>query len=335
MRLLFFGTSAFAVPSLERLAGSQHSVVACVTQPDRPKGRGLAPEPSPVKQAAQRLGVAVLQPERPHADLFRALSPEAGVVVAYGQMIRRDLLELPAHGMLGVHPSLLPKYRGAAPIARALLNGERMTGVTIFRLTERLDAGDTLIRQPVTIEPREDAGALAQRLAGLGAEALLTALEALADRRADFEPQDERQATLAPKLTKADGRVDWTLPAEVLDRRIRALVPWPGTVTEWRGRALKLWRATVDAAAGANGRATPGTVLAVAEGTLTVAAGQGALVLDEVQPAGRRRMSVREFLTGHPLRVGDQLGRAGVTPQAADVKPQTVDPDSGRPTQER
>jgi methionyl-tRNA formyltransferase len=309
MRIIFFGTAEFAVPSLEHLAnptGGQ-TVVMCVTQPDRPQGRGLGVEPSPVKRAAARLGLPLMQPSRLQAALFETLQPEAGVVAAYGQLIPTELLALPTHGMLGVHPSLLPKYRGAAPVAWAILNGEATTGVTIFRLNERLDAGAILSEQAVPIEAGEDAEALTSRLARLGAGALLGTLQAMAAGQVRVRAQDESSASLAPKLTKAQGQIDWQSPAEFIDRLVRATIPWPGAATTWRGGALKIWSAGVGER-GANAAAVPGTVIDVTAETLAVATGRGTLVIREVQPAGKRRMRVREFLAGHPIKIGDILG---------------------------
>ncbi|MDP3702767.1 MAG: methionyl-tRNA formyltransferase [Candidatus Omnitrophota bacterium] len=311
MRVIFFGTAEFAVPSLEQLANAKsgQSVVMCVTQPDRPQGRGLTVESSPVKRAATQLGLPLMQPPRLQSAAFEALQPEVGVVAAYGQLIPRELLSLPTHGMLGVHPSLLPKYRGAAPVAWALLNGEAATGVTIFRLNERLDAGDILSEQTVSIEPGEDAQALTNRLAHLSAGALLRTLEALAAGRLNARPQDESRASLAPKLTKAQGQVDWQRPAELIERLVRATSPWPGAATTWHGDPLKIWSVKVGEER-PNASAAPGTVLGASADGLSVATGKGTVLIQEVQPAGKRRMRVREFLAGHPMKPGDRLGHA-------------------------
>ena len=308
MRVIFFGTSAFAVPSLERLIERRHDIVACVTQPDRPRGRGLRPGPSPVKEAALRLQLPLEQPQRPDAAAFASLRPDVGIVIAYGQLIGKDLLELPVHGMMGVHPSLLPKYRGAAPIAWALLNGEPATGITIFRLNERLDAGEVFLQEPVAIGPSESAEALTDRLARRGADALVTVLEQLAAGSARGMPQDDARASLAPKLTKAQGRIDWRQPAETIERIIRALSPWPGAATTWHGATMKVLHARVNEPAGEG--QVPGAVTGMGASGLLVATGQGTLVITEVQPSGRRRMHVKEFLAGHPIQVGEQLGNA-------------------------
>ena len=305
MKIVFFGTSAFAVPSLERLAARQQ-VRLCVTQPDQPQGRGLKPEPSPVALAAQRLNVPLRQLTRLDRAVLDESGAEAGVVVAYGTLIPRDALAAPRHGMLGVHPSLLPKYRGAAPVAWALLNGETTTGVTIFRLNERLDAGDIVVQETASIEPDDDAQTLTARLARLGAEALVRAVDMLEAGRPACHPQDDAAATLAPKLTKAQGRVAWAAPAETIARQILALVPWPGAGTTWQRQDLKLWAA--NAVPGSGG--TPGTVVRVTEEMIEVATGRGTLVIREVQLAGRTRMRVREFLRGHRVNIGDHVGDA-------------------------
>ena len=309
MRIIFFGTAEFAVPSLEALAGaaSGQTVVMCVTQPDRPQGRGLGVESSPVKQAAARLGLPLMQPARLASSLFASLQSEVGVVAAYGQLIPRELLTLPAQGMLGVHPSLLPKYRGAAPVAWAILNGETATGVTIFRLNERLDAGAMLFQQTVPIQADEDAQALTNRLARLGAEALLQTLTLMASGQARDQAQDESRASLAPKFTKAQGEIDWRKPAEFIDRLVRSTMPWPGASTTWRGHALKIVSVGVGGPQ-ANQTAAPGTAIDVSADALAVATGEGTLLIREVQPAGKRRMSAREFLAGHRIEKGERFG---------------------------
>jgi methionyl-tRNA formyltransferase len=248
-----------------------------------------------------------MQPERLAAALFQGLESEIGVVAAYGQLIPREVLALPTQGMLGVHPSLLPKYRGAAPIAWAILNGESTTGVSIFKLNERLDAGAMLVQQAVPIEAGEDAQGLTTRLARCGADALLRTLEMMASGQARDQAQDESSASLAPKLTKAQGEIDWHQPAESIDRLVRATIPWPGASTTWRGGSLKIVSAGVGGSH-AKQTAAPGTVIDVLADALAVATGQGTLMIREVQPAGKRRMSVREFLAGRPIQVGEKFG---------------------------
>jgi methionyl-tRNA formyltransferase len=306
MRVIFFGTSEFALPSLEALVAHRHEVTLCVTQPDRPQGRGLAPAPSPVKRRALELGLPLAQPKRLGADVVALARPEVGVALAYGQLIPRSVLDGPPHGVLGVHPSLLPKYRGAAPVAWAILEGERRTGMTIFRLNERLDAGDILWQRDVAIEPGETADTLTRRLSRFGAEGLIQALEAIASGAARLIPQDDAHASLAPKLTKAQGTIDWSAPAEQIERQVRAVIPWPGATALWHGAPIKVWAAAVSGHTGA--AAEPGTVVQVGPDALTVAAGQGRVDLRELQLPGRKRMAIKEFLAGHAVRVGEVFG---------------------------
>lgn len=307
MQVALFGTSEFAVASLEALISHRHTLQLCVTQPDRPQGRGRRLMPSPVKTAALRHGLPLQQPEALRAGDFNAWHPQIGIVIAYGRLIPPDLLAWPTHGMVGVHPSLLPRYRGAAPIPWALLSGETTSGVTIFRLNERLDAGEVLLQRSVAIAPRENAEQLTRRLAQLGAQALVEGLEAIAAGRATWSPQDESRASFAPKLTKAQGCIDWRQPAAVIERLVRAMVPWPAARCLWEGHELKLWDASVHERSERRGETVPGTVLQMEERAVTVATGDGALDLHEVQPAGRRRMTIGEFLAGHAMKPGARL----------------------------
>lgn len=300
------GTPDFAVPSLERLSGSAHEVVAVVTRPDRPKGRGRQVAPPPVKSAAQRLGLPVLQPESLRDAAFlaslRDMKADLFAVVAFA-ILPRAVLRVPRLGSVNLHPSLLPKYRGAAPIQWAVIRGEQETGVTIFRLSPRVDAGDLLLQRRVPIGPEETAGALYDRLKGLGAEVLLEAVDGLEAGTVNPQPQPEEGATSAPKLEKEDGRLDWAQTAGSIRNRVRGTNPVPGAFTVWNGKELKVHRA---AEVDENG--PPGTVVAadVREGPV-VAAGEGALRLLEVQPAGKNRMSGAEFVRGYRVREGDRL----------------------------
>ena len=309
MRVVVFGTAAFAVPTLEALA-KHHAVVLCVTQPDRPQGRGLSLGPSPVKRAALSLGLSLLQPEQVRREHCAAYAFDIGVVAAYGQLLAKDLVELPPRGMVGVHPSLLPKYRGAAPVAWAILHGDTETGVSIFRLTERLDAGDVIAQRHVAIDAGEDVEALTNRLACLGAEELLRALQAIEAGRVTRTPQVETEASLAPKLTKEQGRIDWRLPAEAIERLVRGTVPWPGAVTTCAGSPLRIWTVSVMASrpAGGSTQPTPGTILEVGADGFVVQTGRGSVLVRDVQPSGKRRMTVREFLAGHRVTPGERLG---------------------------
>ncbi|HWQ00116.1 MAG TPA: methionyl-tRNA formyltransferase [Vicinamibacterales bacterium] len=311
LRVVFFGTPAFARPALERLLASAHRVAGVVTQPDRPAGRGRRVRPGPVKTVALEHGLPVLQPERlrdpAFLDAVRRLHPDVGVVAAYGRILPRELLELPRLGLINIHASLLPKYRGAAPVQRAVMAGEPETGVSIMRVVEALDAGPVLRTARRPIGPEETAEEIEADLAERGAALLVECLDDLAAGRAIETPQDHTQATYAPRLQKAEGLIDWSLPALVLHNRVRGLHPWPHAFTFLDGRRLlvRRTRPTDDPGAGA----APGTVVRAAGDDLVVAAGSGtALQLLEVQPEGRRPMTAREFLAGHPVQVGRRLG---------------------------
>jgi methionyl-tRNA formyltransferase len=306
LRVLFAGTPAVAVASLEALiAADDIDVVAVLTNPDRPRGRrGVALAP-PVAVAARAYGITVLQPERPDAALeaIGALSPDVAAVVAYGSILSRSLLEIPTFGCVNLHFSLLPRWRGAAPVQHALRAGDDVTGVSVFRLDEGLDTGPVLRQVPVPIQAGEDAGMLLDRLAVLGAEVLLEGVRAAAAGEPG-RPQAPEGVTLAPKLGAGDALVPWDQPAVAIDRLIRSVTPRPGARTQLRGRALKLARPEVVAVAGVG---VPGTVLARDEG-LVVQCGQGAIALQELQLEGRRWVSAAEFARGDQVMVGELLG---------------------------
>jgi len=311
VRVVFLGSGAFAVPSLAALLDAGHDVAALVTQPDREKGRGRALAATPAKVLAERRGVKVLQPRRikepPAIEELRALRPEVQVVVAYGQILPRAVIDIPPLGTVNVHSSLLPRYRGAAPIHWAVVDGERETGVTTMLIDEGLDTGPTLLARSTPIGPEETAPELEARLGPLGAEVLLETLDGLARGTLTPRPQDHARATLAPILKKEDARIDWTRPADEIARRVRGLVPWPGTVTTWAGADLKVLRARVDRAALTD--AAPGTVLAVDRDGLLVAAGAGTrLRLLDIQPESRRPMPAAAFAAGARLAPGARLG---------------------------
>jgi len=309
-RIVFFGSGAFAIPCFEALLDAGHSVAALVTQPDREKGRGRALAAPPLKPVAEARGVPVLQPRRikdPAAqEAVRAFEPELSVVVAYGQILPRSVLDLAPLGTVNVHASLLPRYRGAAPIQWALVNGETETGVTTMLLDEGLDTGPVLLRRATSIGPEETASELEPRLARLGAELLLETVAGLRDGSLRPTPQDHAAATLAPILRKQDGRLSWWQPAQALARRVRGLNPWPGTMAEWDGRPLKILRAApLEAATSVE----PGTVLALDRDGVSVACGMGTvLCVVEVQPESRKPMSARAWAAGARLAPGARLG---------------------------
>ena len=307
------GTPAFAATSLTRLLESPHNVVGVVTRPDAPAGRGRAMRASAVKDIAVARGLPLMQPLRlkdPQlAAQLESLAPDLVVVVAYGRILPPALLELAARGAVNVHASLLPLYRGASPVAHAILHGEKETGVTTMRMAASLDAGDILMQRAIPISDDDTGATLEERLALLGADLLIETLDALAAGAVHPVPQDHDRATWAPTLSKDDGRVDWSLPARELWLRVRAFDPWPGAWTRTpAGKQLRIWRARP--AESASAQAAAGTVMAVdgRKDDVEVAAGAGSLLLMQVQPEGGRRMPAMEAVSGRHLRVGDVLG---------------------------
>ena len=308
LRLAFFGTPDFAVPTLQALLASRHAVLAVVSQPDRARGRGQRTSPTPVKTVALAAGVPVLQPERlkepPFPEAFAALGVDLGVVAAYGKILPEWLIRIPPLGLINVHASLLPRYRGAAPIQRAILAGESETGVTIMRIVKELDAGAMFARVVRPIP--EDATSLdvERDLAHAGATLLVRVVEAIAAGTAAEEPQDDGLATLAPKIGREEGLVRWERTAREIHNQVRALTPWPRAWTHLDGARLLLIRTAVE---DGPRDGTPGEILEASGNVLRVAAGRGALRLLEVQPEGKRVMSAGEFLAGRALRAGDRL----------------------------
>ena len=302
------GTPAFAVPALERLVESGHDVIAVFTQPDRPKGRGQHDAMSPVKEAALRLGLHVHQPERVRrpevVEQIRALAPECIIVVGYGQIIPKSILDIPPKGIINVHASLLPKYRGAAPIQWAIANGETRTGITTMRINEGLDTGDMLLKWETEIGPSETAVELNARLAPAGAELLIRTLATLDDVHP--QRQDDTQATYAPILKKEDGRIDWRRPPRDILNRMRGFDPWPGAYTSLRGQKFQIWNATEGDA-----KLAPGALRAIHK-KLYAGCGEGeSLELLEVQMEGKKRMTALAFLNGFTLSPDEQF--AGVS----------------------
>ncbi len=312
MRVVFFGTPEFAVPSLDALLGEGFDVVTAVTQPDKPQGRSRSTAvASPVKTAAQAEEVPLLQPDRPTGVPFlaqlRALAPDVGVVVAYGHILTPELLALPRHGMINVHPSLLPELRGAAPMEWAILNGLPQTGITIMQMEAGLDAGPILLQIPHDIGGDVTGGELSEHLSEMGAQALVETLALLETNQLTRRPQDHTRATYAPKITRETRRISWNDPAERVARVIRAFDPTPGSWTELDGREVKLYRAHVveDGGAGGAGGA-PGEIRTTDEG-LRIATGQGVVQVEEVQPAGKPRMSAADWMRGRGVRDGQRF----------------------------
>ena len=313
MVVVFFGTPEFAVPSLDALIASRHRVAAVVSQPDRPRGRGQQLQATPTRALAEAHGIPVLQPVRIRDEAFleriRALAPDLGVVVAYGRILPDALIAIPRLGMINVHASILPRYRGAAPIQRAVMAGDTETGVTIMRIASELDAGATFAVQSVPIPPNATSGDIESTLASVGAGLLLPVVDALDAGRASETPQDPAKATFAPKITKEEGPIDWAQPAATIHHRIRGLQPWPLASTTLGGRRLVLRRSGVRSPSPPGGPRRPGTVIRARGDELVVACGDGtALQVLEIQPEGKRTMAVRDFIAGRGVAEGDQFG---------------------------
>jgi len=311
MKLLFCGTPEFAVPTLERLIAEKFVIDLVVTNPDEPSGRGYALKAPPVKQVALRAGLEVFQPaalKEPATVAFLSrYRPDAIVVVAYGHLIPKWLIELPRWGCINLHASLLPKYRGAAPIQWSLICGEALTGVTTIRIDVGLDTGDILLKREVGIQDDDDSETLGARLSQLGADLMIETFRRLEQGNLEAQPQDHAQATLAPILKKEDGRIDWDLPALEIWNRIRGLRPWPGAYTRFRGKNLHIWAASRPAA-GETMHLDPGTLVAD-RGRLCVSCGQGTLLeAKEIQLEGRKRLAPRDFLNGVKISAGEKVG---------------------------
>jgi methionyl-tRNA formyltransferase len=309
MRIVFMGTPEFAVPSLEALLASGDQVVGIVTQPDRPKGRGQQLTPSPVKQIAQREAIPLLQPVKMKAPEFleplAAWKPDLIAVTAFGRILHPGILSLPPMGCVNVHGSLLPKYRGAAPIQWAVINGETETGITTMLMDEGMDTGPMLLQERIPILPDDTAGTLAPRLASLGGQLLVETIRQLKAGGLTPRVQDHSQATLAPLLKKEDGVIDWKADAQSIANRVRGLSPWPGAYTFHGQERWNIWKAVAVQESTAEPR---GALLAVTKQSLKVATGNGVLELLEIQTANSKRMSVGQFLAGHRISPGEKLG---------------------------
>jgi methionyl-tRNA formyltransferase len=311
LRIMFLGTPAFAVPTLDALLTSRHRVVAVLTRPDRPRGRGQKTIAAPVKARAAAAGIPVHQPDRLRdpavVDVLATLQADLGVVAAYGAILPESVISAPRLGTINVHASLLPRYRGAAPVHRAIIAGERQTGVTIMRVVKRLDAGPMLASVTRPIGPEETSVEVERDLARLGATVLLEIVDRLAEGAVAETPQDEGAATYAPRLTKEDGALDWSCPAARIHDSIRGLHPWPHAYSSLDGRRLILIASAIERLTSVSD--TPGTILEAEGDRLVVATGDGALRLLQIQPEGKRSMSAREFLAGHRIARGARFSR--------------------------
>lgn len=306
MRIIFMGTPDFAVPSLRRLLESQYDVVAVVTQPDRPKGRKQILTPSPVKEVALEYGIPVLQPEKirrkEEYEKILDLHPDLIVTAAFGQIIPKAILDAPRYGCINVHASLLPKYRGGAPIHYAVMNGEKETGVTIMYMVEELDAGDILSQVTIPIHTTDTAGTVFEKLATIGADLLIDTIPKIVSGKISPIPQDREKATYSPTLKREDEWLDFRRPAEELYNQIRGLNPWPVAFTMIEGNVIKIWWAEWK---DEETTALPGTITSIAPTGIEIATGKGILIIKELQPAGKKRMSVSDFVRGsHWLKEG-------------------------------
>jgi methionyl-tRNA formyltransferase len=320
MRIVFMGSADFAVTSLEALAAAGHELLTVVTQPDRPRGRGQKLAVTPVKELALKLGLSIYQPNSARAPEFaawlRQQAPEVVVVVAYGQILPPEVLRIPPQGCINVHASLLPAYRGAAPIHWAIMSGEKLTGVSTMFMDAGMDTGDVVLQQPVPIPDEATTGDLYPRLAKEGAELLLKTLTLLSLGKVIRVPQDNSRATYAPVLKREHEKIDWSKPAEVLRNQIRGLNPWPGAYTEFDGKVLKVWRSRrwqlggdPDSNKEISNTRRPGEVIRVVKDEgLLVQTGAGCLLLTEVQPTGKKRMPADAFSRGYQIGTGTVFG---------------------------
>ena len=311
MRVIFMGTPDFAVGTLQALLQSEHEVVAVVTQPDKPKGRGKAMQFTPVKEVAAEAGIPVLQPKKVREEAvveeLRSYHPDVIVVVAFGQLIPKSILEMPKYGCVNVHASLLPKYRGAAPIQWAVIDGEEKSGVTTMQMDEGLDTGDMLLTEEVTLDPEETGGSLFDKLSQVGAQLLLKTLDAL--ENAAFTPQKqpaESTTAYAAMLNKKMGEIDWSQSAVQIERLVRGLNPWPSAYTHLAGKTLKIWKAAVRPSR--EQKKEPGSVILEDKKHFGIQTGDGVLEILELQLEGKKRMTADAFLRGYQLENGTKLG---------------------------
>ncbi|MCI8727510.1 MAG: methionyl-tRNA formyltransferase [Hungatella sp.] len=304
MRIVFMGTPDFSVPVLEALAGSKHQVIAVVTQPDKPKGRGKAVVMTPVKEKAVALGIPVYQPakvrEPEFVQVLKDLNPDTIVVVAFGQILKKNILDLPPFGCVNVHASLLPGYRGSAPIQWAVINGEKESGVTTMMMDEGIDTGDMLEKASIPLESDETGGSLHDKLSRLGAELILSTLTKLEDGTLKRTPQTDENTCYARMLKKSMGDIDWTMDAVSIERLIRGLNPWPSAYTRWNQKTLKIWKAQV---LEEEYEGVCGEVVCTDKSRILVKTGKGTLSLKELQPEGKKRMEVEAFLRGYPVEL--------------------------------
>jgi len=312
MNIVFFGSDIFAVKPLEALIQAGYGIACVVTQPDRKKGRGLKIEATPVKEAAARAGLKVYQPVDVNScetmDFLKGLNPDLFIVIAYGQLLSRDVLSLPKVFSINAHASLLPKYRGAAPINWAIIKGEINTGVTIIKITEKMDAGPIISQKKIPISDEDTATGLQDKLSVLAAEMLLGCLIAIEKKTFKLMLQDESKVTYAPKLKKVDGLIDWSKSAQEIHNLVRGCFDWPGAFTYWQGKILKLHKTMVSQLAGLPVSQLPGTIVEASKDSISVATRKDILAIQELQLEGKRSMAAQDFIAGHKICAGEKLG---------------------------
>jgi methionyl-tRNA formyltransferase len=314
LRVVFMGTPEFACPSLQKLIDRGEDVIAVVTQPDKPKGRGQKMAPPPVKELAEKNGIPVLQPAKVRApefiEIIKGMNPDVIVVVAFGQILPKALLDIPKFGCINLHASLLPRYRGAAPLNWCIINGETETGVTTMLMDEGLDTGAMLLKKTTPIDPDEDTRSLHDRLSVLGAETLSETLDLLTAGRLNPEKQDDSSSCYAPMLKKEHGRIDWNRDAATIKNMVRGMSPWPGAYTWLDGKLVKIWKVRVETGRDRDA-ATPGSVLRADREGIEVACTDGLIIIEELQLEGRKRLSAGDFLAGCKITPGIILGDRG------------------------
>jgi len=313
MKIVFMGTPEEASAVLQALLTSKHEILAVVTQPDRPRGRGQKVSFSPVKEAALKHSLPIEQPEKVKGSevfvsFLKSLHPDIIVIVAFGRILPKAILDIPRYGCINLHASLLPKYRGAAPIQWALLNGEKETGITVMKINELLDTGEIILQEKVKIEESDKATTLSKKLFALGGKLLLGALEQIEQGKAKYISQNEPGATYAPALTKESGEIDWKKSAAEIHNRVRALIPWPVAHTFYQKKLLKIWKTEIHVADLETKYKLPGTIVQIVKNIgFIVATGKGHLLVLEVQPEGKKRMGAYEFAIGHAVKMGEVL----------------------------
>ncbi len=311
MDIVFFGSSNFAVPSLKALLSCAHKISCVVTQPDKKRGRGLSLGITPIKEVARDFNLKIYQPENiniPEAIKFlKDPNPDLLIVIAYGQILPQEILDIPKIFAINVHASILPKYRGAAPVNWALIKDEKTTGVTVIKMTKEMDAGPIILQKTIDIQEDDTAIMLEDKLSGMAAQLLLDSIQSIQDNKYKLIPQDENNASFAPKLKKENGRIDWSRPAWDIYNLIRGCISWPGAFTYYNGKLLKVYKAKVSSCVREFSSSVTGKIISVSKEGIVVATGKDNLIIEELQIEGKRRMKVEEFIAGHKICIGEIL----------------------------